>query len=85
MTNQLQKPPGQSVKAVDDSGNFSPTWYRWLIQIVDFINTSGGLSGAQPKFSGFSGTVVLAKTSLAGSNGSLTVVNGVITNYVAPT
>jgi len=35
---------------------------------------------------GFSGTVVLAKlTPTTGTNGSLTVLNGIITGYTAPT
>ena len=41
--------------------------------------TSLGLGG------GHNGTVVLAKITLAGSNGSLTVANGIITAYTAPT
>ena len=40
-------------------------------------------SGVPTWLAGFSGTVVLAK--LTTTNGSLTVVNGIITAYVAPT
>jgi hydroxymethylpyrimidine/phosphomethylpyrimidine kinase len=35
--------------------------------------------------SGYSGSVALAKLTLTGANGSLTVVNGIITAYTAPT
>jgi hypothetical protein len=35
--------------------------------------------------SGISTTVDLAKLTVAGTNGSLTVVNGIITAYTAPT
>ena len=34
---------------------------------------------------GFTGTVALAKLTTLGANGHLTVVNGIITAYVAPT
>jgi len=35
--------------------------------------------------SGISGTVVLAKITTGGANGSLTLSNGIVTNYTAPT
>ena len=43
-------------------------------------NIFNALSGGVP-----SATVTLAKLTTGGTNGSMTVVNGIITNYVAPT
>jgi len=84
MAGNLQNVPGQTIKAIQD-GNFTPVWYRWLVSVMEYINNSGGTGGAQPAFNGFSGTVVLAKITALGSNGSLTVLNGIITAYTAPT
>jgi len=44
-----------------------------------------GLGTMATQNTGISTTVALAKLTLAGSNGSLTVVNGIITAYTAPT
>jgi hypothetical protein len=49
-----------------------------------FSNVSGNLTSGQLPTSGISVTVVLAQLTSLGSPGSLTVVNGLITNYVAP-
>lgn len=50
--------------------------------IAAFVSTMG-FAGVQG--STFSGTVALAKLTTGGTQGSLTVSNGLITAYVAPT
>lgn len=47
--------------------------------------TNLGLGTMATQSTGISTTVALAKLTLAGSNGSLTVSNGIITAYTAPT
>jgi len=47
--------------------------------------TNLGLGSMATQNTGISTTVALAKLTLAGSNGSLTVSNGIITAYTAPT
>lgn len=56
-------------------------FYDWLNKLYSLLKgTLGlGIGAATPV------TVTLAKLTTGGTNGSLTVVNGVITAYVAPT
>lgn len=75
--------------------SFTPVPNEWL---MGYDATTGAFSGSQPAFSNVSGnlasgqlpttglstTVALAKLTSGGSSGSLTVVNGQITAYVAP-
>lgn len=61
--------------------NSSPGTYT-LATIT--VNGKGLVTAASSGSGGFSGTVVLAKLTALGSNGSLTVVNGLITAYSAP-
>jgi hypothetical protein len=56
---------------------FSQVWSGWFRKLAQTVN--GNLAA------GFTGTVVLAKITGTGANGSLTVVNGIITAYTAPT
>lgn len=75
MSETLKPPPPRSSPIEDDSGAnvFSRVWSGWFRNI--FIALSGGIST----------TVSLAKLTVGGTNGSLTVVNGIITAYVPPT
>ena len=61
--------PTQTGRLVDPDGRVMPAWWAWLT----------GLTG------GYTGTVDLAKLTGAGTNGSLTVKNGIIISYTAPT
>jgi hypothetical protein len=68
-----------------DSGNpkiFAQIWSGWFRQLRQTLNNNIAATAAAGE-AAFTGTVVLAKLSVA--NGSLTVVNGVITAYHAPT
>lgn len=57
---------------------FSQFWSGWFRSLYNAFNGNLG--------AGFTGTVVLAKlTPSTGTNGSLTVVKGIITAYTAPT
>ena len=78
----IQPPPpraGARVVEPDAKGHlkFSQVWSGWMRRVYDQLNGAG--AGV------FSGTVALAKLTTGGTAGSLTVVNGVVTAYVAPT
>ena len=47
--------------------------------------TNLGLGTMATENTGISATVALAKLTVAGTNGSMTVVNGIVTAYTAPT
>ena len=76
---------------------FNPAWLSWFLSLTKSIGTvdlsSGGITGVLPAANGgtgvdistyFSGTVPLAKITVGGTDGSLTVVEGLITAVVAP-
>lgn len=48
-------------------------WYQWFVSVKRVL------------LPGISTTVTLAKLTTGGANGSLKVVNGIITAYTAPT
>lgn len=49
-------------------------------------NVTGNIHGTVTATGGFTGTIALAKlTPVTGANGSITVVAGIITGFVAPT
>lgn len=60
------------------SGNFSQTQ-------PSFADVSGNLDPAQLPTTGISATVALAKITTGGTDGSLTIVNGIVTAYTPPT
>jgi hypothetical protein len=76
MSETLKNPPPRSAPITDESGPqvFGRVWSGW------FRNIFNALGGGIP-----STTVVLAKLTTGGANGALTVVNGIITSYTAPT
>jgi hypothetical protein len=69
-------PPPKGTQVLQPDGTFSWPWSGWLRGVWTVLNGNG--AGV------FSGTVTLAKLTAGGSNGSLTIVNGVITGYAAP-
>ena len=74
----IPPPPPVAAKVLNDSGTFMQiTWGGWFRQLYNRLNATFN--------QGYTGTVALAKLTAGGSNGSLTVTNGIITNYAAPT
>lgn len=71
MSRFSQIPPIQT--PISDGGLISQYWYRWLFAINSLFN------------SGFSGTIVTAQLTSGGTQGSITLVNGVVTAQVAAT
>jgi hypothetical protein len=71
----LKSPPPRNTPIVDNSGDdiFGRVWSGWFRSI--FNSLSGGMTTIVP----------LAKLTVGGTNGSLTVVNGIITSVTAPT
>lgn len=68
----MEQVPNKNEQVMDKK-LFSARWWSWFYLLWHTINSA------------FSGTVVLAKITPGGTNGSLTVVNGLITKYTAPT
>ena len=68
----------------DGSGHINPDWL--LTDGTGSLHNDGaGHLSWVPDPTTFSGTVALAKLTLAGANGSITILNGLVTAYVAPT
>lgn len=76
MTETLKSPPPRSSPFTGDSGPnvFSRNWSGWFRNIFNALG--GGVTSA---------TIPLAKLTGGGSNGSLTIVNGIITSVTPPT
>ena len=74
-------PPVKDSSIVDQNGKKTQYFFNWLNGVYNVIvGTLGlGIGAATPV------TVTLAKLTTGGTNGSITVTNGVITAYVAPT
>jgi hypothetical protein len=67
-------PPPRLYEVVDPSdGQATNPWYDWALRVGQTLN------------SGISVTVTLAKITGGGTDGSLTIVNGLITAVVQPT
>jgi hypothetical protein len=76
--------PSDAVSLGHAEGNYGPAAVGPQLDLGG-SSTLKGLSNVYLMFSkSFSGTVVLAKITGGGSNGSLTVVGGLITEVVAP-
>ena len=65
--------PSTSSPVLDEGGKFVEAWSGWFRNLYNLLKP------------GISTTVTLAKLTGGGANGSLTVVNGIITAYTAPT
>lgn len=81
MPDVLNPPPFTSAIAEDPKDRLKTTvvtavWKQWFLTLAQYINSGNG---------GYTGTVALAKLTSGGANGSLTVVDGIITEYTAPT
>jgi hypothetical protein len=66
-------PPPPRGAVVFADGNFTQVWSGWFRSLYNALH--GGLTV----------TVPLVKLTVGGTNGSLTVSNGIITGYIAPT
>jgi hypothetical protein len=78
---ELLWPPLKQSTIVDQHGQKTQYFFNWLNALYNvIIGTLGkGIGTSTPV------TVTLAKLTTGGANGSLTLTNGVITAYVAPT
>jgi len=67
-------PPPRLYEVVDlVDGQATNPWYDWTLRVGQLLST------------GASATVPLAKITGGGTDGSLTIVNGLITSVVQPT
>lgn len=69
---------------LNETGGFHDVWFGWLRSFA----TSVGAAHAQINQTigqGQSTTLTLAKITPGGTNGSITLVNGVVTAFTAPT
>jgi hypothetical protein len=71
--NPLSTPPADSAAVVNESGQATTQMKQWMRGVKRVL---------QP---GISITVALAPTTSGGTAGSITVVNGIVTGYTAPT
>jgi hypothetical protein len=79
----IQPPPARSGAVLEKSGVFAQIWSGWFRKLYEALNANfSSIQSALP--AGYSGTVALAKLTTGGSNGSLTVSNGLITAYTPP-
>jgi hypothetical protein len=80
---QIQPPPARSGAVLEKSGAFAQIWSGWFRNLYETLNANfSSIQSSLP--AGYNGTVVLAKLTTGGSNGSLTVANGLITAYTPP-
>lgn len=73
-----QKPPSTS-DLIQTGKKISEAWSRWFLGLVAYFEAkTSGLGG-------FSGTIPLAKITVGGADGSITITNGIVKSRVAPT
>lgn len=82
----FQPPPARTAPVLQDTSGKTQGMSAWVFQMV----WSGWFRKITATYNanlaaGFSGTVPLAKLTTGGTNGSLTIQNGIITSVVAPT
>lgn len=76
MADVIPPPPFTSTVVEGRELTATAVWRQWLMTLTTWMNKGNG---------GFTGTITLAKLTSGGANGTVTVVDGIITNYVAPT
>lgn len=75
---QLPYPPPRSSDVFEPgTQKFHQIWSGWFRRIAQVVN--GNLSA------GYTGTITLAKLTTGGTNGSISVDNGIITSVSQPT
>ena len=80
MTRQAPPEYTELVEDVDDESLVTKPWAVWFSKLSSDVGVLQDASTA-----GYTGTVTLAKITGGGTNGSLTVINGLITAVTAPT
>jgi hypothetical protein len=74
---QLWDPSSMSQIVDPKTGMKTAYFFRWIKLLFDLLHGTIG--------QGYTGTVTVGKLTTGGTNGTLTLTNGVITNVVAPT
>jgi hypothetical protein len=77
MADILQAPVNDGFFGDAKSKIKSLAWNQWFTQLVTIINAANN--------TGFTGTIITAKLTGGGTNGSITLVNGKIISQVAAT
>jgi len=70
-------PPDRSSVIVDSDGRKTGYFFNWLNAVYALLNKT--------LLKGYTGTIVTAKLTGGGTNGSMTFVNGVVVSQVAAT
>lgn len=80
MATSLQ-PPSQTNPIINDSriGTISSFWFNWFVQVYQVLNFSGLIANQAANAPGISITITTAKLTVAGTNGSMTFTNGILT------
>jgi hypothetical protein len=90
MADQFQAPPFRSevVKDPEDllkQNFFTAHWTGWLLQLYKIIRFSGLASNYQASLPGISVTITTAALTGAGTQGSMTFTNGILTSQTQAT
>jgi len=64
---------------------FTPVWMKWFIDLASVVNSTNATTESLSAKTGVTKTIPLAKLTPAGTNGSITVTNGLITSATNPT
>ena len=71
---QIPTPPTRSLPVAPE-GVFTLNWYGWFTKVVNLLNSNLA--------AGYSGTIVTAKLTVGGTNGSLVFKNGILISETA--
>lgn len=71
--------PDKVPDLVDEMKKVSPFWFNWFLKLWTVLNFSGLASNAAANLPGLSVTIVTAKLTALGANGSMTFTNGILT------
>jgi hypothetical protein len=73
MTQALPSPPPLVSPVLTDEQQFTYVWSGWFRAVFNVLSP------------GITTTISLAKLTGGGANGSITIVKGIVTKYIAPT
>lgn len=71
--------PDKVPDLVDAERKVSPFWFNWFLKLWTVLNFSGLASNQSAGLPGLSTTIVTAKLTVVGANGSMTFTNGILT------
>jgi hypothetical protein len=71
MATKVQQVPSIQVAIADEKRHISQIWFNWFLQLKRYLDSNLG--------AGYSGTIVTAKLTALGAQGSMTFVNGILT------